>query len=487
MSLQLLVLAAAIAGAVWAYSRWRQGLKAAMVLLVVEGAIRKWLLPDAQELVYFGKDILLVGVYLGFLNDPIRRRLPIKVPPVLQAALLAGVSIGALQVVNPALPNLLVGLLGFKSYFLYVPLLWVVPAAFSTDRELAVFLRSYVLLAIPVGLLATAQFLSPADNPLNTYARAGAQGGYAVSFGTSPQVRVTGTFSYITGYSSYVLTVTILALAILAATRWRYRGNLRVFAALGLTLLGMLMTGSRGPVFMLVLLLPLYWWLGMVREREGISVIGRFLLAASVLAVLLNYVGSDAIGAFYGRATGGGDITGRLTGPFIEPVGLAGDAGLLGFGIGATHQAAEAVTKGILPYSWLHGLLVENEPGRVMLELGVVGFVVVYLARIYLILLALRGVFTLKTSFHRAIATSCVLFFLAHLPGGVVFNVTAGVYYWFFAGLLFLAVRLDAIRPAEQPVPVRAPPPRASRPLALPDPRPAGSAAPRWSWPPPPP
>ena len=40
-------------------------------------------------------------------------------------------------------------------------------------------------------------------------------------------------------------------------------------------------------------------------------------------------------------------------------------------------------------------------------------------------------------------ATASFLFFLVSLPGGVVFDVTSDVYYWFFAGLLMLAVRLD--------------------------------------------
>ena len=40
-------------------------------------------------------------------------------------------------------------------------------------------------------------------------------------------------------------------------------------------------------------------------------------------------------------------------------------------------------------------------------------------------------------------ATSALLFLLIQIPGGVIFDVTAGVYYWFLAGLVFLAVRLD--------------------------------------------
>lgn len=478
MTRYLLLLAGAGAIA-WAMARWRLAVQAALVLLVVEGAIRKWLLPGSQDLVYFAKDALLLGCYLGFLTSPARHKVASLVPPAMIFCLVASAALGALQIFNPNLPNVLVGLLGFKAYFLYMPLLWVVPAAFTTDLDLARFLKRYVLLAIPVCLLAIAQFRSPADSALNVYARGNAPGTVS-TFGISTQVRVTGTFSYISGYSSYLLAMAILVLAVLAATRWRQRGNWLVYGALGLTLLGMLMTGSRGPVFMLVLLLPLYGWLSLARENDRATAVGRSLLGLGLVAMLLNYVGSDAIGAFYGRAAGSSDLGSRMIGPILGPINTLEPAGLTGVGIGATHQTAAAVTKSLPPYSWLRGILLEDEPSRIMLELGLVGFLLIYFVRVYLVIFALQQVFLLRTTFHRAVATSCVLFFLAHLPGGIVFNVTAGVFYWFFAGLLMTVLRLDAMvaparaavfpRPAGGPPAGRSP---AERPLVPGRPRPA--------------
>ncbi len=441
MNERFLVLVAGAAATAWAFSRWRQALVAAMVMVVAEGAIRKWLVPGAQDLVYFAKDVLLLGVYAGFLAD--RRALRVSVPPPLVAGTLAGLFLGALEIFNPNLPNTLVGILGFKAYFLYVPLVWVVPAAFEDDRELARFLSRYSLLAIPIGLLALAQFASPASSRLNTYARGGGEAGLITTFGSSQQVRVTGTFSYISGYTSYLLITAFLVLAILATTRWRWRGNVRHYAALGLTLLGMLMSGSRGPVFLLALLFPLYAWLAIAREEGGVSTLGRLLLGAAVVVALINFVNAEAVEAFYGRAHGTQDLGERLTSPFVHPFELLGEVGPLGFGIGATHQTAEAVTRGIPAYSWLRGLRLEDEPSRVMVELGPVGFLAVYFVRVYLILLAVGQVFRLRTRFHRAMASTCAMVFLAHLPGAVVFNITAGVYLWFFAGLLMLVKRLD--------------------------------------------
>jgi hypothetical protein len=430
------------AAVVWSFWRWRTAVQVAMVLLIFEGAIRKWLFPGSQDLVYFAKDVFFLGAYLGFLRDLPRLRYRPPPLPAFYGVLVLAAVLALLQVFNPALPNLLVGVFGFKAYFFYAPLLFVVPAAFPSDAALYRFLRRYALISIPVGLLAVSQFFSPATSVLNTYART-SEDVYIATFGSSTYVRVTATFSFITGYTAYLLATVILVLALLGAGRWRFRGHLPLFGALGMTVLGMLMTGSRTPVLMLALLLPPYWWLAVIRERGGRVAFGRLVLAMALVAGFLVFAGEDALGAFYGRALGVSDVPGRISSPLLSPYLLLPDAGLLGFGTGATHQTAAALAPNVVPYSWLHGLLVEVESGRVMLELGALGFLLIYFLRLYLAGFALRQVFALRTRFHRAIATATFLVSLTALPGAVVFDVTGDVYYWFFAGLLMLAVRLD--------------------------------------------
>ena len=104
-----------------------------------------------------------------------------------------------------------------------------------------------------------------------------------------------------------------------------------------------------------------------------------------------------------------------------------------------------------------------------------------YGARLALIGIAFGYAKSLRTRFHRSLATASFLYFLAQLFGSPVFDVTCGVYYWFFAGLMMLAVRLDrelvraqlgAPAPAVQP-----------RQRLQPFGRPAVPALPRWSSP----
>jgi hypothetical protein len=470
MNTRVLFMVAGLAILAWCFKNWRQAVKLALLLVILEGAIRKWLLPSAQDLVYFAKDAVLLAAFCGYFGESDRlQRLKGRPPQLLVMLLGFAAFLGVMQIFNPRLPSLLVGFLGFKSYFLYVPLLVVLPAVFPDDASLARFLRLYVLIAIPVGLLAMAQFFSPPDSFLNTYARGAADS--ATTFGSSNFVRVTGTFSYITGFSSYLLGTAILILGLLAAMGWKIRRQLPLYIALALTLTGMLMTGSRGPVYSLALVFPFYWLLAM-RERGSGAMIGRIALGVGLIAVFITYSAPEAAEAFRGRANSASasDVRGRMLTPFVAPFDSFQWGGLLGYGIGATHQAAATIAGSAIPY-WTRGITVEVESGKVMLELGPIGFFLVYSARLVLIFFAFQQAMRLRTRFHRTLATACFLFFLAALPGYVIFDPTAGVYYWFFAGLLTLAIRLDrqalaAARTAAQPmVGTEEPAPQAAAPI----------------------
>lgn len=188
------------------------------------------------------------------------------------------------------------------------------------------------------------------------------------------------------------------------------------------------------------------------------------MIVLVLVAAVLAAKGEKAVDAFLGRAAGVGDVSARLNAPLLTPWEILPAVGLLGLGIGATHQTAAALAPGVVPYSWLHGLIMEVESGRIMVELGPLGFLLVYFVRIYLTVYAFLQARALRTRLHRALATASFLFFLAAIPAGVVFDVTSDLYYWFFAGLLMLVIRLD--REAARKAAVAAAPPGPALPVA---------------------
>ncbi|MHC5720587.1 MAG: hypothetical protein ACYTX0_53350, partial [Nostoc sp.] len=45
---------------------WRTSIKTILVLVVIEGALRKWVLPQGSQFIYFLKDIVLIGAYFRY-------------------------------------------------------------------------------------------------------------------------------------------------------------------------------------------------------------------------------------------------------------------------------------------------------------------------------------------------------------------------------------------------------------------------------------
>ena len=80
-----------------------------------------------------------------------------------------------------------------------------------------------------------------------------------------------------------------------------------------------------------------------------------------------------------------------------------------------------------------------------MLELGVLGFLVWYALKLYLILALWRTRVQTQNPFLKNLALAA---FLAHailLTGTTVLNHTANVYFWFMAGFIFLLPRLESV------------------------------------------
>ncbi|PSO75361.1 MAG: hypothetical protein BRC42_00460, partial [Cyanobacteria bacterium QS_1_48_34] len=349
------------------------------------------------------------------------------------------------QAFNPALGSPVIGIFGLKNYLIYVPLIWVVPALFNSEEELYKFLRTYLLILIPVGLLATAQFFSPPDSPLNVYAQDDATS--TATFGSSNSVRVTGTFSYLAGYGIYATTCLSLLLPILTRNQpllWRGLA----YAELMLIAITIFMTGGRGPVLTAGLLLAGYFSIqGVTQFSSFFRSIRKFLLPGAIATALLIYQYSSALDAFWYRATNASDsLSGRITSSFLEPFTYTQGQQFGGYGTGATYQANEIIRNLFnLPAGEPIHTGYEAEMGRVILELGWVGFLLWYGFRLVLLFLVWRIYQKLKQPFLRQLALGIFLIQAIHLPAQIVFNHTAGIYYWFLHGLAFLLPNLERI------------------------------------------
>jgi hypothetical protein len=85
----------------------------------------------------------------------------------------------------------------------------------------------------------------------------------------------------------------------------------------------------------------------------------------------------------------------------------------------------------------------EPEMGRILLELGPIGFIFWYGMRVSILIVLLRTSWKLKTSFMRQLALAAFLIQAIQLNGFLVFTTTYAVYYWFLTSFIFLLPRLE--------------------------------------------
>lgn len=419
---------------------WRRSIQIVFILLVIEGVLRKWVLPQASDLMYFLKDYFLLGAYINFCL--VEKRFVFKIS-FINVLILLITGWCLFQIFNSSLGSPIVGLFGLRGYLLYIPLVWLLSPLFRTEESLYKFLRWHLLLTIPVGILGIAQFFSPASSPINVYTPSES---IVATFGAVDAVRVTGTFSYISGYSAYLLISFGLLIPLLSKHQ-SFKWRLFSIVELAFVVINSFMTGSRGLLIAEGLCLLGYLSLKGVMQPGKILRLVKQLIPATLVAALVAIIWfQPAINAFWLRTSANQDLPSRLVGSFNEPLQAMQYKGLDGYGPGATHQAAPALRRALdLPKGEFVPIFSEGEISRVTLELGPIGFFLWYALRLSLIVLLLRTCWQLKGSFLKDLALAAALIQATQITGTLVFHHTFSVYYWFLSGFTVLLPQLERV------------------------------------------
>lgn len=410
-----------------------------LLLLVYDGALRKWILPGAQSVIFILKDAILLGgllLTLAMGGSSRSRSVPLYVG-VLLAAYAGWVLIG---VANPHVPNLAVGLWGLKTHLLYVSLVVLLPLAMgSTSRTVEVVARAYPWIVIPVCLLAVLQVNSPIDSVINKQIDDSLE---AISyFGEKSLIRVSGPFSYISGMGAFLQVMGALGIGLLVL------GNRSpaFLAAVVILAFAVPTTGSRSVVVFLaaaaLLQLVAAAAAGLATLRSTLYI----LAAATVAGVLSQFVVGDAWEALHQRYIENVEEgQGRVVGAFASAFDFVEMSGLTGYGTGAANLGAVAFTPGVEPFSWLPvRQAFEEEQGRLVLELGAIGFALSMTLRLAIVIWACRLMWFGRSRDVRAVGLLALPFVLAGLyqGTGVFSHPLLLAAYWFIVALLAMAQR----------------------------------------------
>ena len=276
---------------------WRTGFYLFLVWMLFEDLFRKYM--GNGPALFFGKDIIVALVYISLFAAIRAKRERLFRPPFL-LFLSFFFLLGVLQVFNQNSPHILYGLLGFKTYFYYIPLMYVGYALVRTDEDLRVFLVSNAALGGFIAALGIAQailgnsFLNPAHlapelRDLGNLEKATPLSNQLFSlpdsvFVSSPRFAqfLVLAFILVLGTSGYLLLANL-------------RGRKIVLLAIGIVGVATLLSGNRGS-FMLVLISALalgaaFLWGAPWRQRQAhrmIKAIRRSVIVGAMgLALIL--------------------------------------------------------------------------------------------------------------------------------------------------------------------------------------------------------
>lgn len=440
------IIASAFFIVILSYFFWKRAVLLILLWVILSGAVRKWLLPEISDIIYFYGHAILSGVYLRYFRERLLIRSELFIKHPINGFLLIFVIYGLVCVINPNLSNVAVGLLGFMVYFYFIPLAYIIPYVFDTKEMLIKYLKIFVSISLPFLILGVVQYFSPLDHPINSYVYETDIYDIALS-GSRP--RVTSTFSFVSGFPVYLNVLILTLLYLLSIRNNSFIFTLYLYVLIVLSALCLLMTGARGPTTYTLIGSVLFLVLGGV---VNIQLIKKSIFKIILVGLLIflffqfTFVGQSALESFTTRVTSSSDIIPRLRHTYLAPFQFFKFAGFYGFGIGTTYQGSVAL--GHNPMELLEVVPggFEEEQGRVMLEIGVFGYILVYLIRILLIKFFWDLSKRLSDPTLKLFCLSCLLFQVPFALGvaNLIFDHTTNVFYWYIIGFLFLLPKLDS-------------------------------------------
>ena len=465
---------------------WRKGLYLFLAWLLFEDFARKYL--GNNMAIYFAKDFLLLVIYISFIAAYRRKEVTGFRPPFLTPLLLF-IWFGVIQIFNPSSTHIMFGLLGFKVYFYYVPLLFIGYALINSEAELRRFFFTNLALSAIISGLGIAQailghtFLNPTSladeiRDLSTLYRSSPISGLTF-------YRPNSVFVSTGRFGNFMLVTWLIVFGFAGYLLLRHkRGRSFVFCVLALTAAALVLASSRGVVMWgggsaLVGALAFVWgapW----RQREVVRVLRTLqrAFAGVVLAMaLLLFLFPEALlsrVAFYTETLSPTSSASELQHrtwdyPMANFLGAFGfERWPYGYGIGTSSLGVQYVAKFFHARQPVLG--VESGFGTLVVEMGIMGLLLWLVMAFAVVLSAWRVVKNLRGSPWFPIAfvifwyAGLLLLPMTYAGLSPYQDYVLNAYLWLLLGILFrlptlaFSVQFAAVQPGFQfPEPLRRP------------------------------
>jgi len=356
--------------------------------------------------------------------------------------LIAAVAISIAQIINTGIRvSFVLGVLGLRAYWLWWLAIPVVANVLLSPvvRRRGILVLAYV--SAVVAIFAVIQFGSPSTSAANTYAVHAGNEVVAFEVGSTGRARVSSTFTFITGFTNFVVLIPPLLLSLGLSSTDRHTRFMATTTAM-LSAASLPMSGSRGP-FIIGLFL-----LGMVARQAGFlfTPAGRRVIVGGTLAICtVIYIFPESLQGVMDRFDGD-DTRDRFEAIYtVLPPYAMSSIDYPFFGIGTGMQQNFRNLFGV-DYGEYES---ELEVGRYLIELGVPGYLLVWASRVGLLVAFLRAAKHFRRAKRRAATGAALAYALLTFYGNLTFD-----HIWqalFFTGAGFVLSELVQVWPILYP------------------------------------
>lgn len=357
-------------------------------LLIFEGSLRKWIMPQLSTPLLLIRDpFTLYACWQGLRLGVFRRDLMFQTLMFLAWIMTFGSLLAGFDPFGTNIPAILFGL---RTNFLHLIMMVLIPKVFDS-RDVKRMGYWFLVLSFLMGVLMFLQFSAPGGAFIN--AGAGVGSGAQIT-GGSGRIRPAGTFTFITGPNLYYPCVAAFTLMGLIQPglypTWALVGS--GFSTLAAVIFS---GGSRGLILGVGLVFASFA-AGLATEPRRLSKLIGPVITLVVLAGVgyLLFGRSDAVesGITVIQGRGFGGIIRRVLLEFY-PIGQITGTPLLGYGLGTATNAGRVLLTTSGP-----PLQSEGDWGRVIVESGVVlGFAYLFLR---VVIFGWVGLLSLKQAKH---------------------------------------------------------------------------------------
>jgi hypothetical protein len=342
-----------------------------LILLIFEGALRKWFLPTLSTPLLVVRDPIALWIFFKA-----RQRGYLKFNGLSFLMILSG-AISFLTAMTIGHGNLMVAIFGARLYIVQFPLIFAIGQILDWEDVIKMG-RVLLWISLPMTVLAGLQFFSPQSAWVNR-GLGGDTGGVGFS-GALGYFRPPGTFSFTTGLVQFYGLVAAYLFYF-----WLHPRHITKFllmAATGCLLIAVPLSISRSLFFEVFLSITFSLVAAWRRPKYIGAMLGGGIVIFLILLVLQNQsFFATSTKAFTYRFTGANEAEGGVNGVFLDrflggmisAVQNAPNMPFFGYGIGMGTNVGSQLLTGEMSF-----LIAEQEWGRIIGEQGLLlGFIVI--------------------------------------------------------------------------------------------------------------